>query len=244
MRTIYIQSSPVEASHALAEHFVKLSKKNIAEKGSFHIALSGGNTPQYFFKLLTRPPYINLISWPDIHFYMTDERYVPISHPDSNASMIKRTLLNHIPITNHQIHFIQTENADAKKSASEYEQLLYQYLSGPTGKPQFDFILLGLGKDGHIASLFPESDGLKIKNKLTTANFINKLDSWRISLTYPIINNADNIAFLVCGSEKADIVHRIFKPDTKYPATPIQLLSLQGNEVWFFDTEAAKKIYK
>jgi 6-phosphogluconolactonase len=200
----------------LAKKFITLATNNISENGEFHAALSGGNTPQAFYSLLASPLYANQIAWDKVHIYLTDERFVPIAHPDSNSGMIQRLLLNHVPIPAKQIHAMKTEHTTPEAAGEEYHQLIKKH-------PQLDFILLGVGEDGHIASLFPDTAILTIPDKLAAAVYVPAIQAWRISLTVTTIHQAKHIALLFSGASKAKIITKALfeNSQTNYP---VQLL--------------------
>jgi len=232
-----------ELSHLLIKRFIQLAKETIKKSGSFHVAFSGGRTPQLFFKLLTQPDYSDQILWGKIHLYICDERFVPLSHADSNFGVLKKILIDNIPIPADQIHFIQTEQLTAEEAALRYAQELQQHLPKDINQqPQFDFILLGIGEDGHIASLFPDTTILSVTDKIAAAVFVEKLQAFRISLTFSIINGAKQVAFIVTGRNKAPILKQIFSNTLTQPIYPVQMLKIQGQTEWYLDSAAAENL--
>ena len=192
---IEIQNTLPGLSHALASHFVQLANLNVAEKGSFHVAFSGGKTPQLFYALLATDDYRAQIPWENIYFYQTDERFVPYSHVDNNFREMHEKLFRYLAINPQQFLKIPTEGICHSVAALQYEQILNDYLPrDDTGRAWFDFILLGVGTDGHIASLFPETRALTALTKVVDI-FVPSLGSWRISLTLPALNLSKILLF-------------------------------------------------
>src|SRR5215469_1659878 len=182
--------SPAELFAAAAHQFVKLASDAIGAKGSFTVALAGGSTPKGLHSLLAGE-FASAIDWHKVCFFWGDERHVPPDHPDSNYRMAYETLLSKVPADPSKIFRVHAENPDANAAASEYEQTLSNAF-GLSGRevPRFDLILLGLGPDGHTASLFPQTSALGEKSRLVVANRVEKFDTDRITLTFPVLNNA------------------------------------------------------
>lgn len=232
------------ASRALAESLVDIARSAIAEKGYFTLALAGGNTPRYLYNLLATE-YIDQISWAAVHFFWLDERYVPQDHPDSNFAMAFDTLISKVPIPPENIHPIPTEIEPLEKAAALYEQYLRKFFHSSEEDVTtsiFDLILLGVGDDGHTASLFPNDSILKERKRWVTvvnAPHTAKI-SHRITLTFSIVNRANYAFFLVSGDKKKMVVRSIlndFKVASKlYPAAMVHPRIMS---VWFIDSEAA-----
>jgi 6-phosphogluconolactonase len=196
-------------SHALAHTFVWESNKAINNHGTFYVAISGGNTPRLFLQLLATPAYSNNINWKKIQLFFVDERYVPYSNADSNYGMAKNVLLSQIKMPQKNVHAMPvgtTPVADAKT----YELTIKTVFDSK--KPVFDLIILGLGNDGHTASLFPETEILHETKKLIKEVFVPAKNSYRISFTYPLINAARCKVFLVSGAEKTAVLKKISGP--------------------------------
>lgn len=243
MKTIFIRQSLTELSHLLVICFIQQAKKNIKTRGSFHAAFSGGNTPQFFYSLLASPAYMDQLPWNRIHIYLTDERFVPHSHSDSNFGLIHKNLTRHINIPASHIHPIPTELFTPIDAAIDYETTLKKNLpKNRHSHPEFDFSLLGIGEDGHIASLFPDTNILQITDKLVGAEFIEKLNSWRVSITFQMIFNTKYTALLVANPSKANIINMIFHPTANSHLYPALKLVAQPRVNWFFDAATAKKI--
>jgi 6-phosphogluconolactonase len=232
-----IQIFPTKAAlyHGAAEYWGKIARLAIEQRGAFHVALAGGNTPKGLYQLLASKPYISQVDWSRVYIYFGDERYVPMDHPDSNYRMAREALLDLVPIPPQQILRIQTEFSDPQLAADNYTRLLQSSL--PEGIC-LDLILLGVGSDGHTASLFPETSILAVRNRLVAAVYVEKLSAWRISMTYPVIERARQILFLVTGVDKAPVIARVLAgPQGR--DFPVQRLQAKGEVHWYLDADAA-----
>lgn len=218
--------------------------KSAAEQGRrYTIALSGGSTPRILHETLVRAESINLIPWDNIEFFFGDERTVPADDEQSNYRMAHETLFSRAPISKERIHRIPGEVSPATKAAKDYETVLRAHFKSPAhGFPQFDLILLGIGTDGHAASLFPATDILDETKKWVAATYVDKLSTWRISLTYPVINQARKIIVLVTGDGKSDIVHTLFNDPASAKLLPVMRIVPKGEMLWFLDNSAAARI--
>lgn len=235
------RDSLFELYHLLGQYFVELANQAIAKHDSFHIALSGGNTPQAFYRLLSTPSYIQHIPWDKVHIYQTDERFVTSEHPDNNFAMIRNLLIDPINLSASNQHPIKTEHCTPFASAQMYQQELLSHLPSKNGLPQFDFMLLGLGVDGHIASLFPGYSLGADSQQLVMDYEIKHLQSQRISLTLPLINHTKHLAVIVAGAEKSDMIEAIFNPPEQ-PMYPIHHLRSDNPIRWYLDAAAAQKL--
>jgi len=223
-----------------ARELLRLIQQGLDERGEYHLFLAGGSTPQSFYQLLATAPYANAIPWGKLHLYFGDERNVPPDHPDSNYNMVNNALLKKINIDPMRVHRIHGELA-AEQAASGYHTLIKSIVPrGVDNQPQADLVLLGLGTDGHIASLFPATNILDSVDSYAAAIKVEKLNSWRISITYPVINNARNLWLFVSGDGKQEIIDRVFNhPSAVYPL-PVERINSRGNVTWFLDQAAAK----
>lgn len=223
-----------------AERILTLLQEAVSERGEFHIALAGGSTPRQLYQRLGSPRFANRIPWEKIHLYFSDERAVPPDHPDSNYRMANEALISRVPLRDSHIHRIQGELPDAVQAAQAYATQLQMNLpKSPCGQVQFDLVLLGVGNDGHIASLFPGTPILQQRNTLADAVRVASLDAWRISITFPVIENARNVMILVSGKEKAEVVQRVFS-DTSPGELPIQVMTPKGQCEWYIDSAAGQ----
>lgn len=229
---------------AAADRWLELAEDAIADQGEFHVALAGGNTPRGLYRLLAQTPYKQAIDWPHVHIYFGDERCVASDHPDSNYRMAYETLLSQVPIPPEQIHRIPADMADHQAAAEAYSSTLKHCLPSVYQLPIFDLVLLGIGDDGHIASLFPGTPALDESNRLTTAVYVEKFNSWRISLTLPVINNASHIIILASGDAKAAILKQILgnRATQQQPPLPAQRVRARGELAWLVDAAAARHI--
>jgi 6-phosphogluconolactonase len=221
-----IFADPEELARGAAEYFVARRPETVA--------VSGGSTPKLMFQILAEQ-FREQVAWNRIHFFWSDERHVPPDHPDSNYRMANEALLSRVPVTKSNVHRVPTENPSAAETAAEYEQTLIETTS--QSLPQLDLILLGLGGDGHTASIFPGSDVLNETKRLVAAPWVEKLKTYRITMTLPLLNNGASVVFLVSGAEKAQIVKEIFEGPEQYPAQAIK--PAHGELIWLLDREAA-----
>lgn len=230
-----------QLSKQAAENIVHLMEDTLARQGRFTFALSGGNTPQALYSILATK-YADRLPWEKVHFFWGDERYVEPSDDQSNVKMIREKLLDHLDIPIHHAHPMPTSFEDPEEAARNYQELLHSFFSDAF--PVFDLVLLGLGEDGHTASLFPKSDTLNEERKWVTVERNSpKPPPTRLSLTFPSINHAKNIYFLVSGKKKAKAIQKILEAGVdkkKYPAAGIQ--PVNGSLTWWLDKVAARKL--
>lgn len=220
-------------SHAAANLIVTESNKAVAEKGYFSIALSGGSTPKLLFELLAQAPYKNNIPWKKVIIAFGDERFVASSSDESNYKMANEALLKHVGILKKNILIVPTVKITPAQSASLYETAIKKYISN---KHSFDLVLLGIGEEGHTASIFPKSPLLVDKKNWVKNIWVAEKNMNRISFTMPFINRAKNIAFLVSGVNKAAILKKIFlKSGASLPAA---MVKAKENTFWFLDEAA------
>lgn len=233
---------PDEASlhRAGAERLVQIAAESIAAHGAFYLALSGGETPAGLYRQLATPALAGRIDWSRTHIYFGDERAVPPDHQDSNFHVANELLLSRVPIPGTQVHRIAAEHPP-EEAAAAYAQVLAATVPFEGGAPRFDLILLGVGVDGHIASLFPDTAALGAYAVAVAPVFVEKLGAWRITLTFPTLDNARHVMLLVSGAKKADIVrHALFDTPGTQPPLPVQMLFPLGELEWFLDAEAGR----
>jgi 6-phosphogluconolactonase len=242
--TLHIAANRDVLSRFAAEQFVRLAKEAEREKGLFTVALAGGSTPRSLYKLLANEnePYRAQLDWKKIHFFWGDERHVAPDHPDSNYRMASEALLTWGPVPSENVHRIKSEMSDANEAAHKYEQTLREFSRlGKTQLPRFDLILLGMGLDGHTASIFPNSYVINEKERLVVAPWIEKLKTHRITLTPPVLNNAAAVILLVSGAEKARTLRDVLEGAYQPEIYPVQLIRpTTGNLLWLADREAAR----
>lgn len=238
-----ICSNLEELVRRLAERIVVIARESIQDHGQFTIALSGGKTPEALYKLLAEEPYRNEIKWKKTHVFFGDERCVPYDNLDSNFRMADKALLEAVPIPRENIHLLENHVEDPGGAALKYETSIMEFFGTPPGVvPEFDLILLGLGPEGHTASLFPENpDSLK-SERLVQAVYVEKFKSHRVTFTFKLINRARNVVFLVSGEGKEEILPEVLKSDPiQYPAQHVAPI---GNLEWYVDVAAASKVDK
>jgi 6-phosphogluconolactonase len=222
-------------AHTAAQEFHRLSETAVQESGRFSVALSGGNTPRAVYTLLASEH--QQLPWDRIHIFFGDERHVPPDHPDSNFRMASESLLSKVPIPENNIHRIRAE-LEADAAAKEYEQELRDFFHlADHDWPRFDLIFLGIGEDGHTASLFPGSKALTEALRRVAANWVEKFQTFRITLTFPVLNHAAEVLFMVSGAGKAQILSEVVRPGArKYPAQNIE--PQNGQLLWLVDQDA------
>lgn len=221
-----------------ADLFADLSEKSIREKGRFTVALSGGSSPKAIFKLLATEEYAGRIEWDKIYFFWVDERWVPLNDDKSNARMTFEALLDKVSVPKDHIFPMYKDNILPEEYAREYESYIRNIL-GKEGV--FDFILLGMGDDGHTASLFPGEEILNEKEKWVSAYYLKPQEMYRITLTAPIINKAENILAVAFGESKRHALHEILKGAYNPEMYPMQLIEKKENFLFFTDHQAMGK---
>jgi 6-phosphogluconolactonase len=238
---VKVFGSPQELFHASAEKFCDLGSSAIKSCGQFAVALSGGSTPRGFHQELVTN-FVSRLQWDKVFFFWGDERHVPPDSSDSNYRMARETLLSKLPVPPENIFRVPAELPDAREAAEKYEQMLQGFFRpGPRSFPRFDFIMLGMGPDGHTASLFPGTAALQEKDRFVVANWVEKLNTFRITFTYPVLNNAACVMFLVSGDEKAEMVRRVLRdPSANFPCQHVR--PVDGELLWYLDQGAALRL--
>ena len=239
-KTIQRVANSEELIQLAAQEIAKVAREAIARNDRMSIALAGGSTPRGLYTFLASAEYQSHIPWDKVHFFWGDERHVPPDHQDSNYRMAWETLLTHIPIPATHIHRIQSELKSAGQAAEEYNQELKEHFQlQENEKPRFDVILLGMGPDGHTASLFPGTPAVHETKQCVVAPWVEKFETYRITMTPPVLNEAANIIFLVAGADKAEtlkfVLEAAYEPDL-YPAQIVN--PPQGRLLWLVDQAA------
>lgn len=236
-------TTPQELFEAAAEEVLRAAKEAVEKRGRFTIALSGGSTPKNLFNLLATNAR-TVLPWDRTFFFWGDERHVPPTDPDSNYHMAEETMLSKIPVAAGNVFRMAAENPDAAAAAEAYEQTLRKFFALETGQfPRFDLILLGMGPDGHTASLFPGTAALQEKSRLVVANWVDKLKASRLSLTLPVLNAAACVTFLVSGMDKAAALHAVLEGDAPGEQYPSKLIRpVDGKLIWLVDRAAASAL--
>jgi 6-phosphogluconolactonase len=243
--TLVVLDDPDSVARAAAEQIVARAERALRERRDFSIALSGGSTPRRLYALLADPskPYRSRLPWERIQVFFGDERHVPPDDTQSNFRMAREALLEHVPLPAANVHRILAERP-ADEAAALYEsELRRAFALGDTGVPRFDLVLLGMGEDGHTASLFPGTKALEERRRLVVANWVPKLSTWRITLTLPVLNDARAVLFLAAGPDKAGPLGAVFDPSSPPDAYPCQLVRPSAGElVWLVDRAAAARV--
>ena len=239
--TVQAFATAENLARAAAVQFVELANQAVTDHGLFHVALAGGNTPRRMYELLAADQLRSAIDWTTVHLYFGDERCVPLDHPDSNFRLASEALISHVDIPAVNVHPIEIE-AEATSSAMRYESEL-RHCFPDVEIPPFDLVLLGLGEDGHTASLFPHTQALAVTDKWVVANWVEKLASYRITLTPTAINGASQVTFLVAGANKAAAVKAVLEGPLRPEGLPAQLVKPEaGVLTWLLDAEAASML--
>jgi 6-phosphogluconolactonase len=237
-----------------AQYFARLADQYVIGNGHFTVALSGGETPRALFKLLAQEPFYSTVPWSMIYFFWADERCVSPDHADSNYGAAHELLLSKVPVKREHVFRFPAEDADPERAAQSYDMTLRNFfIAGPganrTGTaplaafPRFDLILLGMGTDGHTASLFPQTGALAVKHQIAAANYLPQRAEHRLTLTVPTINNARNVTFLVSGTGKAETLRQVLEGATRPDELPSQFIKPgNGGLLWLTDEAAAAKL--
>ena len=232
-----------QVAQATADEFIARARRAIEHHGRFTVALSGGSTPKALHGVLAdrsaRDPKI--VDWARVQIFFGDERHVPPDHADSNFRMANETLLSKVPIPSANVHRVRCELPDAAQAATEYDKELVSafQLKGVDQLPRFDLILLGMGPDGHTASLFPGTTAVHETKKRVVANWVPKLNAWRVTFTFPVINHAECVVPMVCGHDKAAPFREVLGQGSAdlYPIKNVH--PTHGELIWIIDRAAA-----
>jgi 6-phosphogluconolactonase len=235
-----------ELSRAAAVRFAEFARERVRQGKVFSAALSGGSTPRTFLEILANPEFSQQIQWESVHLFQVDERCVPPDHLQSNYRMIHGSLLRPVPGAADNFHRMKAELEDLDAASAQYESEIREVLVPAEGSlPSFDLIFLGLGSDGHTASLFPSSAALAEIGKWVCPNYVEKLQMHRLTLTYPVLNAGREVIFLVAGSGKAEILRDVLEghhDPGQLPAQGVQ--PAEGSVTWYLDREAANLLRK
>ena len=234
-RQILITNDPSELDFRATQLFTAISTDSISTRGVFNVALSGGRTPRSLFQLLASEDHRNKIDWNSVRFYFGDERNVGVDSPESNFRMANESLFKPLAINPQNIHRWRTELGPEAAAAD--------YRSAIASLDRFDLVLLGLGDDGHTASLFPGSPALDEHELTAVANWVEKFGDYRLTITFRVINGARNILFLVSGSEKAEAVATVLENPSDETSLPAQLVEpTEGSLFWILDGSASQRL--
>lgn len=227
-------------SRAAAELLVEQARQAIAARGRFSVALSGGHTPKRSYEILAQPPYRDQVDWSKVHVFWGDERCVPSSDPRSNERMARQALLNHVPIPAAQI-YAMGGSGSPQELADRYEAVLKAYFAGQP--PRLDLVYLGLGDNGHTLSLFPGTPVLEERQRWVSAVHVAEQDMYRVTMTAPFANQANVLAFVVSGTDKAAVVKQILEGSSNAPRLPARLIQPVNGELrWLLDRDASSQL--
>jgi 6-phosphogluconolactonase len=244
MVDVKIFPDPDFLAQAAVEAFIERAGQSIADHGAFRLVLSGGSTPQALYQLLASQPFSERVDWSRVHVFWGDERCVPPDHSDSNYLKASQALLDHVPVLKENIYRIPAE-IRPEQAAAAYEETLLVYFSSLLEEEQraaarFDLVLLGMGEDGHTASLFPGTAAVHETVRWVAAHYVDKLAAWRVTLTPAILNRAAAVIFLVAGEGKREALEHVLygaeQPD-RYPAQVIH--PTNGTLSWLVDEPSA-----
>ena len=238
----YVEPDAAALARRAAQYFVEMAGEAVAGRGGARIAISGGSTPKATFQLLADPtqPWSKRMPWESLDLYWVDERAVPPDNAESNYRMIRESLLDHVPLKPGQIHRIEGE-LEPEIAAARYEsELRSSFRLEGAESPRFDLVALGMGEDGHTASLFPHTQAIHEMSRLVVANHVPQKNAWRITLTWPVIDHASSVFFLIAGAEKAAIVNEVLTGPRDPERLPSQLIwPASGILTLFLDKAAA-----
>ncbi len=245
MSDVRVLAGPEAVSRAAAEDFVALARAAVGDRGGFRVALSGGSTPRRLYELLAAAPWRTQVDWARVEFFWGDERAVPPDHPDSNYGTAAAALLRPIGAPAEHVHRIKGELPDSEQAAREYQEELARVFGVPPDgpPPALDLILLGMGADGHTASLFPYSQALTERRRWVLSLYAARLGAARITLTAPVLNQGREIRLLVSGPDKAATLHEALQGPREPERLPVQLVAPEsGRVVWLVDRAAASTL--
>jgi 6-phosphogluconolactonase len=239
---VQIVSDAAALARAVADVFIATANHAVEKKGSFTVALSGGSTPKALYSLLTSDRDLNSrVPWQKTDFFFGDERHVPPDHPDSNYRSAQEGMLSKIPVSPERVFRMKGEYKEAEKAAAEYDQVLREFFHLSEGQlPRFDLIMLGMGPDGHTASLFPGTKALNEQSRLVTSNWVGKFYTQRITMTAPVLNSAACVMFMAGGQDKAQPLKAVLEGPYEPAQLPSQLIRpTHGTLLWLVDQSAA-----
>lgn len=241
MNRVEVHQDTQELALAAAKLVIESAGRAIQERGEFRLALAGGSTPRDTYQRLAGADLAPMVSWRNVQLFWGDERCVPPNHPESNFHMARDSLLDKVPIPQANVHRIQGE-LEPRRAARAYIEELQAVFDGRR-RPRFDLILLGMGADGHTASLFPDSSAVRETRKWAVAYYVEKVAAWRVTLTPPVLNAARQVVFLVAGSAKAERLHEVLRGERDPERLPAQIVRPKdGSVVWMVDQAAAAKL--
>ncbi|MGH7530340.1 MAG: 6-phosphogluconolactonase [Gemmatimonadales bacterium] len=228
-------------AHAAASRFVAAADEAIRASGRFAVALSGGSTPNTLYSRLATEPYVSRVPWPRVQWFWGDERCVPPHDPASNYRMAREALLDRVPVSESSVHRIRGED-DPAAAAAAYERTLQESFAD-AANARLDLVLLGMGADGHTASLFPGGAAVRERERWVMAEYVTAVSMWRVTLTRVLINAAAHVLFLVTGREKAATLRRVLEGPYRPDVLPAQAIGRPGGRPrWLVDADAAAEL--
>jgi 6-phosphogluconolactonase len=243
-REVIVRRTIPDATDAAARAFQRIVRDTLRKKDVCHVALAGGTTPYLLYKELAIPGAAGEVPWGQVEVFFGDERDVPLDDVESNYNMASRTLLNNVPVQPDRVHAMRADAPDVQAAATEYEQVLRRLVpAGTDGVPVLDLVLLGMGGDGHTASLFPGTYALEVADRLVLAYHVPVLGRQRMTFTLPLINAARNVLFLITGEDKAEAVSALLNPDPKAGGiTPAARVAPKNGKLTIVLDQAAAKL--
>jgi 6-phosphogluconolactonase len=239
---VKVFEDPERVARAAAARFAELAREAVTTRGLFTVALAGGSTPRRVYELLAGEDFGERIDWRSVHVFFGDERAVPADHADSNYRMAAESLLSRVPVPEQNIHRIEGVG-DAAANASDYESEMRGLFGDDAEWPRLDLVMLGMGDDGHTASLFPNTAALDERRAWVAANWVEKLGAWRVTLTAPAVNAARHVLFLVVGAGKAERLREVLKGERDPARLPSQSIRPEdGTLEWFVERAAAARL--
>jgi 6-phosphogluconolactonase len=237
-RQLHVLDTPEAVARAAADLVVQIAAEAIERSGQFNVALSGGSTPKALYDLLSGDEYRDLVDWQHVNIYFSDERFVPPESEESNFHTANIGLLQRVPIRPEAVHPVPTVDVEPEEAARRYEETIIENVAGRP-LPRFDLIFLGMGPDGHTASLFPGTEALGVTDRLVAPNYVPRLNSWRVTFTFPLLDEGLVVAFLATGADKADRLAEVLSGGD-YPAAHVA--PEDGTLLWIVDEAAAANL--
>jgi len=242
---VRVAADEASLSREAAEEFVRLAQEAVQARGRFSVALAGGSTPRALYALLASEPYQSRVPWAQVHVFWGDERCVSPDRPESNFRMAQEALLARVPVPSTQVHRIAGESGDPVAAAKSYERTLHTWFHVQDGAmPVFDLILLGLGEDGHTASLLPHGAAARETRRFAVEAHGGNPNLPRVTLTVPVLTHARRLVWLVAGARKASVVRKVLEGPEQLDALPAQRVrSVAGISLWLLDQQAASELH-
>jgi 6-phosphogluconolactonase len=246
LKIVYsVEQDAAALARRAAEYFVEMAQESVEVQGRARIALSGGSTPKAAFELLADrgQPWFNRMPWRQIDLFWVDERCVPPDHAESNYRMTREALLDRVPMLPEQIHRMEGE-LEPEAAAARYEsEIRNSFRLEGAELPRFDLVALGMGADGHTASIFPKTEAIYEMTRMVTANHVPQKDAWRLTLTWPVINHARSVFFIIGGADKAQVLKEVVEGERDLDRLPSQLIRpASGILTLLLDRDAAAQL--